>query len=214
MWGGNGDSLIEALLSMRIPELWITPVTENFNIELTCQVGGSSGKGGWGFVTIRGEESVLDEVVRQIRGHASVGGVKIQARGNGYRSLVVEVVNCKACEVLVKSRAFMVFPVHVEKGRMRWLIVTDNNRTIGTLVDGLNKYGCNVEIERVTALTDKGILTERQQEVIRTALSAGFFDYPRKADTVAVAAQLGISVSTLSEVIRAAQRRVFSEYLK
>jgi predicted DNA binding protein len=206
--------LIEAQLSIRIPELWITPVTENYNIELACQVGGSSGKAGWGFVTIKGEESVLDDVVRKIREHPSVGGVNIQARGNGSRSLVVEVVKCKACEVLMKSRAFMVFPVHAEKGRMRWLIVTDGNRTIGRIIDDLNKYGCDVKIERVTALTEKGILTPRQQEVIRTALSAGFFDYPRKADTVEVAAQLGISVSTLSEVIRAAQRRVFSEYVR
>jgi predicted DNA binding protein len=206
--------LIEALLSVRIPELWVTPITENFDVELTCQVGGSSGRAGWGFATLRGDESLLDDVVERIRNHPSVGDVKVQAREDGYRSLIVDVVKCRACEVLMKSRAFMVFPVHVEKGRMRWLIVTDNNKTIGAISDGLQEHDCDVKIERAISLTDKGILTARQQEVIRVALSAGFFDYPRKADTTAMAARLGISVSTFSEVIRAAQRRVFSEYIK
>lgn len=206
--------MIEALLSVRIPELWVTPITENFDIELTCQVGGSSGRAGWGFATIRGNEELLDDVVELIRNHPSVGSVKVQARENGYRSLVVDVVKCRACEVLMKSKAFMVFPVHVENGRMRWLIVTDNNKTIGSIADGLSELGCDVKIERVISLIERRVLTARQQEVIRTALSVGFFDYPRKADTIEVATRLGISPSTFSEVIRAAQRRVFSEYIK
>jgi hypothetical protein len=75
--------LIEALLSVRIPELWVTPISENFDVELTCQVGGSSGKAGWGFATIRGDESLLDDIVERIRDHPSVGRVKVQASENG-----------------------------------------------------------------------------------------------------------------------------------
>ena len=60
----------------------------------------------------------------------------------------------------------------------------------------------------------KGILTERQEEVIRVAFETGYFDFPRRVESTDLAKKLGISGSTLSEILRAAERRVFSEYLR
>ena len=97
---------------------------------------------------------------------------------------------------------------------MKWLLITDDNRTIGKISDKLEECGCDVKIERVTALSKKGILTERQEEVIRQAFSLGYFDYPKKTGSSKLASELGIAVSTLSEIIRAAQRRIFAEYLR
>lgn len=91
---------------------------------------------------------------------------------------------------------------------------TDTNRTMGKISDKLEEYGCDVRIERVTPLSEKGVLTQRQEEIIRTAFASGYFDYPRRSGSSKVASKLGISVSTLSEVMRAAQRRIFSEYLR
>ncbi len=210
----GGRSLIEALLSVRIPELWVTQVTENHHIELSCQIGGSSGKGGWGYATIKGEDGILDGVVQEIRRHPSVGGVRVDSRQPGSVSLRVNVARCKACEVLVRSKAFMVFPVEVRKGRMKWLLVTDNHRTIAGLSRELLEYGCDVRLERVTPLRGAHLLTQRQEEVLRTAFAAGYFDYPKKMNSARLADALGISVSTLSEVMRAAQRRILSEYLR
>ena len=108
----------------------------------------------------------------------------------------------------------MVFPVEIQKGRMKWLLITDNNRTIGKLSEKLEQHGCDIKIERMTPLGGKGILTERQEEIIRIAFSSGYFDFPRKMGAEMLAKKIGISISTLSEVVRAAQRRVFSEYLR
>ena len=114
----------------------------------------------------------------------------------------------------MKAKAFMVFPVSIHKGRMNWLLITDDNPTVGKIVDDLEKCGCDVRIERVTPFGGRGILTERQEELVRVALASGFFDFPRKMGSIELAKKLGISVSTLSEVLRATQRRIFSEYLK
>ncbi len=143
-----------------------------------------------------------------------MGGVEIKNRNRDSVSFLVDVVRCKACQALINSKAFMVFPVDIDKGRMKWLLILDNNMTIGKISEKLAKHGCDVKIERVTSLQGKGILTERQEEIIRTAFSAGYFDYPRRTGTLKLASKLGISVSTLSEVMRAAQRRIFAEYLR
>jgi predicted DNA binding protein len=206
--------LIEALLNIRIPELWVTPITEKFDVEVSCQIGGYSTKAGWGIVTMKGHDDILDSAIKEIRDHPSVGGVTIKNRSAGSASFIVDVVKCRACEVLMKAKAFMVFPVSIQKGRMKWLLITDDNPTVGKIIDDLEKCGCDVRFERVTPLRERGILTERQEQIIRVALASGFFEFPRKMGSVELARKLGISVSTLSEILRATQRRIFSEYLQ
>ena len=206
--------MIEALLNIRIPELWVTPVTENYDVSLSCQVGGHSKKAGWGLVTIKGDEKILDRILKEIRDHQSVGGVEVKTREQGLVSFIVDVVRCKACEMLIRSKAFMVFPVDIQKGRMKWLLITDDNRTIGKIYDELAEAGYDIKIERVTAFGGKSILTERQEEVIRVAFSSGYFEYPKRTGSSKLASRLGISISTLSEIMRAAQRRILAEYLQ
>ncbi len=92
--------------------------------------------------------------------------------------------------------------------------MTDDNRTIGKIYDELAEEGYDIKIERVTAFGGKRILTERQEEVIRTAFSSGYFEYPKRTGSSKLANKLGISVSTLSEIMRAAQRRILAEYLR
>ena len=206
--------MIEALLDIRIPELWVTPVTEKYDVYVSCQIGGYSGKAGWGSVTMKGDDDKLNIAIDEIRGHPSVGKVTIKTRQAGFATFIVDVVKCKACEVLMNAKAFMVFPVSIHRGRMKWLLITDDNLTVGKIVDDLEKCGCDVRIERVIPFGGKGILTERQEELVRVALDSGFFDFPRKMGSVELAKKLGISVSTLSEIMRATQRRIFSEYLR
>ena len=163
---------------------------------------------------MKGEDKILNKAIEEIRGHPSVGGVTIKARQPRSATFIVEVVKCRACEVLMKAKAFMVFPVSIQKGRMKWLLITDDNLTVGKIVDNLEGCGVDVKIERVTPFSGRGILTERQEELVRVALASGFFDFPRKMGSLELARKLGISVSTLSEIMRATQRRIFSEYLR
>ncbi len=207
-------SVIEAVLNVRIPELWVTPVTEKYDGEVSCQIGGHSGKAGWGMVTIKGNDQEVDKMVEEIRVHPSVGRVQIKDRQRGTVSFFVDVIRCRACRVLITSKAFMVYPVGIKKGRMKWLLITDDNRTVGKLSEKLEEIGCDVKIDRITPLSEKGVLTDRQQEIVGAAFAAGYFDFPRRIGSTRLANQLGVSVSTLSEVMRAAQRRIFAEYLQ
>jgi len=205
--------LIEALLSLRIPGLWVTPVSEKYDLKITCRVGGQQRGEGWGLVTLKGKDSVIDEALALIGDHPSVGGVTIISHDTNSATIVVDVVHCPACEVLISSRSFLVFPVEIHDGWMKWLLITDNE-TLGEVIEGLEELDVENSVERVTSLGGKGILTDRQEEVVRRAFSSGYFDFPRRKDSSELANELGISISTLSEILRAAERRVFSEYLR
>jgi hypothetical protein len=54
-------------------------------------------------------------------------------------------------------------------------------------------------------------LTDNQQEARRTAYELGYFDIPRQASLEAVAAELDISASSVSERLRRAQTRLVEE---
>lgn len=58
---------------------------------------------------------------------------------------------------------------------------------------------------------DRGRLTDRQREVLRTAYRMGYFERPREANATDVAAELGIDQSTFNEHLVSAQRKILGD---
>jgi len=67
---------------------------------------------------------------------------------------------------------------------------------------------------RDTVFVDRGKLTERQLEALRTAYEMGYFAQPRGANATDVADELDITPSTLTEHLTAAQRKLFADVLE
>lgn len=64
---------------------------------------------------------------------------------------------------------------------------------------------CLTDAEDVVETTPADGLTDRQREAIRAAYEMGYFEIPRTASLEEVAAELGITASSLSERLRRAQ---------
>ena len=62
-------------------------------------------------------------------------------------------------------------------------------------------------------LVDRGRLTDRQREVLRTAHEMGYFERPREANAATVADALDIASSTFAEHLAVAQRKLLEEVL-
>jgi len=208
--------MIRTTLSVKMPELWVCEITERYNVEISGRVGGTRAKtAGWCLVEIKGEDGLLDTVLDEIRAHPSVGNVKLQSREIGKAAIMVDIRRCEACKALTLSRYLLTYPVEIKNGYMTWLMVTDSNRTLGKICKKLEDMGCSVKIlESAPLNAEKRLLTERQEEVIRVAFENGYFDKPKRNDSHAVAAKLGISSATFSEIVRAAQRRILQDQLK
>lgn len=59
-------------------------------------------------------------------------------------------------------------------------------------------------------VVDRGKLTDRQREVLRTAYDLGYFEYPKGANAGEVADALGIAPSTFREHLSAAQSKLLT----
>lgn len=77
--------------------------------------------------------------------------------------------------------------------------------------------GVSTDLERLGAYRGSSgalsALTDRQEEVVRTAFDLGYYDVPRTASTDDVATELGLDSSTVSEHLRRAERNVLAEHL-
>lgn len=78
--------------------------------------------------------------------------------------------------------------------------------------------GVRPDLERLAAYEGESdpvdSLTDRQREVIQTAFDMGYYDVPRAVSTEAVADELSLDGSTVSEHLQRAERNLLSQVLE
>lgn len=95
---------------------------------------------------------------------------------------------------------------------------------IKEIMDDLDQRFSDVHLRELTqpdeesvenlVFMDRNRLTERQNEVLRTAYDMGYFDHPKKANASEVAAELDIALSTFTEHLSAAQTKILQTLLE
>jgi len=114
--------------------------------------------------------------------------------------------------------------VSASQGTLRLSFHATDVETVRAVVDELDETYGSVRIDRLArtgdgegddlVLVDRGRLTERQQEVLETAMEMGYFERPRSANATEVSDELDISPSTFAEHLAAAQSKVLDSLLE
>jgi hypothetical protein len=106
--------------------------------------------------------------------------------------------------------------VFTESGRLRVTLIAEDS-TISEVFDSV-PGDINFEIER-TGQYEAGsnrlysLLTERQREVLRAAIEAGYYQEPREATHADVADAVGLTATTVGEHLRRIEERVMNGLL-
>ncbi|AAV48163.1 hypothetical protein BDK61_3241 [Haloarcula quadrata] len=142
---------------------------------------------------------------------------KVFVTGNGTRYQFSRSRTECVCEA-VETYDCPVADIRAEGGQLRLTFHApdvDRVRAIVTrlkeLYDGvsLRSMRRNGDVDPVDSiLVDRSKLTDRQQEVLETAVDMGYFEYPKGANAGDVATELDISVSTFAEHLAAAQTKL------
>lgn len=95
-----------------------------------------------------------------------------------------------------------------------WTLILNNYVELRSLLNSLLSTTRDVKVLKIVKAERKDPITARQEQILKVALEAGFFDYPRRIGLKELAKKLNMSPSSLSEIIRRAEKNIIVEYFK
>lgn len=201
-----------ASLRIKIPDNWMMQLINENRVDI--RVFGCvpyQSRGGRGLVRLSSDEN-LDNILNRIRSRKDV--IRASFTRESDRTVMGEVIidKCSACIALKQSDCFMVSSKSRSDGWLEWAVAAESNSTIHDLVYLLQKNKCEVNLTRISGSSGACGLTLRQEEILHFAYSSGYYEYPRRISLRDLSRIFDVSPSTISEILRAGQRRIFSEY--
>ena len=207
----------EIVLQLKAPQNWVWEVTAHHPSTvriLDCKPAESK-DGIRQLVEVSSDPEELKEIVKDVKSSPLVKEAYIveTKRGRMVGSLLTESV---FCDMVMQSNAFCRTCLFQSKskpdGTTEWTVAFTGREALTELLDKLKHEKVDVKILRLTSVADVESLTSRQRSIVEVALEEGYFDYPRRIMLRSLAKKVGVSASTVSEVLRRAEKKILSTY--
>jgi hypothetical protein len=127
---------------------------------------------------------------------------------------VVERLDCPLADVHAADGTLVLTLCLPDIDRLRGIVTALDDVAERVSVRYLVRSNADPDDRRDTVVVDRGALTDRQSEVIRTAYRLGYFDYRNGANAARVADELDITDSTFAEHLSKAQSRLLTEVFR
>jgi predicted DNA binding protein len=121
---------------------------------------------------------------------------------------------CLGCCRMVGSETFLVGVRMDEDGSIIQRIISKDRETVRQAMAKVEALGHEVTLEKLITLEPDMYMTGYQEDVLMIAYERGYFDSPRRTDLKELGELFGVSVATMSEILRKAQRKVMAEHFK
>jgi len=156
------------------------------------------------------------EEVKQVKNlPAELEVLASKGKSQAKSSIWLESEGCGVCHTILSSDAFLVSGKSITEHTIMYSFMVPSFVAYKKIVSSLESAGLKINVLKMGKFEAKrGILTEKQERIFWLALKGGFFDYPRKIDTVELGSKLRISPSTVSEITRRGMRRLLENYFK
>jgi predicted DNA binding protein len=200
--------MVRASLTLTVPEgTWIGTVSRQFpDARFQVRSAQSCDGLGVGFVELLADEP--DAVIDEIRGYDAVHTVELFHCDGGRALVQIEADAPVLLRVLDRTGVPVEMPFEISDGEVDWEVTTTRNR-LSTLAEELDRSEVGYMVGHIRDETSfEDVLTERQQEVLESAIEAGYYDSPRRCTQEALAEDLGMAKSTCSELLHRAEERV------
>jgi len=122
---------------------------------------------------------------------------------------------CDVCNAILSQGSFLISGKSIGGNTLAYTFVARNFHAFKNAISKLENIDLKPRVLEMTAYKPKGkVLTEKQERTLWLALKMGFFDYPRKMDSVEFSSKLKIRASTLTETLRRGMRRLLEHYFE
>ncbi len=155
-----------------------------------------------------------DHVRKDMEVNPTVESLDLDTVQPGTLKGIVTTNVCLGCCRMVGSETFLVQVKMDEDGCIIQRIISKDRETVRQAMGKLEALGHEVTLVKLTTLEPDMYMTGYQEDVLMIAYERGYFDSPRKTDLKELSAMFGISIATMSEILRKAQRKVMAEHFK
>jgi len=158
---------------------------------------------------MKGEPEAVRKTVTAIRKLEGVRQALEGANGGVSLPLLLVLDRPSVCQASSDSAIICLdCPLNAEVQPASWRFIVRRTSDLRQILSKLGRDGVATRIEDVSPLNQKATLTGRQKEIIATAVSQGYFQFPRKISLTNLSQLVGVKPSTLSEILRSAERRI------
>jgi predicted DNA binding protein len=158
---------------------------------------------------LKGETRSVRETVSAIRRIEGVRQVLEGEDGGEEMPLLVVMDRPGICRASSDSAIICLdCPLNAEHQPASWRFIVRRTSDLRQILSRLRREGVEARIEDVSPLYHKATLTGRQKEIVATAVSKGYFEFPRRISLTGLSQLVGVRPSTLSEILRSAERRI------
>jgi predicted DNA binding protein len=204
--------MIEAVLAVKAPD-WMDDLERKYDAKISV-LGCLPFPGGGvkDLVEIRVSEDKLDDAVEDLRRSPQFKDVDVSQTSKDRVLASIHTDSCAVCSVLAASECFLI-SASTRDGGIYWTLLASGKKPIRKLMRAMKGKGYDVRIIKMAEVKGREALTTRQEEIIRVAYEKGYFDYPKKISLRQLARLFGVSISTISEVLRTGQKKIIRAHL-
>jgi len=124
----------------------------------------------------------------------------------------INVESCILCKAVTITISYLTYERGFPDHRLEIHLVIREERDLKTIMDSFRDSQWKVELISKTHVTARNLVTEREEDLIKIAFDHGYYDFPKKVNLRQLAETVGISHSTLNEILHRGERKILREY--
>ena len=203
--------MLEAVISVRIPD-FVGDISKKH--DAVVKILGCvpfSKTGAKSLLEVRAREDKIPGVMKDFKASHGFSEVDMAKTGKDRMLASVSTTKCAICSTMAGSGCFLVSATSRDD-HLHWTVLASMNEQIKALIQRMKDNGMDARLLGIKDISSKEELTKRQEDILRIALEKGYFDYPKRVSIRELAKTFGISISTLSEILRAGQKKALASY--
>jgi predicted DNA binding protein len=166
------------------------------------------------FVDITTHDVGAAEVRETLGGFDSVLSTELTELSGEHLMGVVVAKDCTVCGSLVNTTfASFISSVSTNEDCSMGYKVFLNSEGVPALLNRLSRQRVPFKVEEISPLSADYRLTTRQLAILKSAVEMGLYDFPRRITQDELAARIGITPSTLTEILRRAEKKILGDFI-
>jgi predicted DNA binding protein len=166
------------------------------------------------FVDIVSDKVDAEDLIKELQKSPDVIESDVAKVGSNRLVGAVTSKGCRICSIIMDSKTgYFIGPAlsTSHEGQMSYKLFMSGD-AIPQFLQTLHSKGVEYKISDISRLAPKRALTAKQEKVLKSALELGYYDFPKRISTEELAKIVGGAPSTITEILRRAERRIISGF--